>query len=31
MFETEMLPLDHIPQIVVVIDEMSDLMVVAGK
>ncbi|MDP3459357.1 MAG: DNA translocase FtsK 4TM domain-containing protein [Hyphomonas sp.] len=31
MFETENLPIDHIPQIVVVIDEMSDLMVVAGK
>jgi len=30
-FETEALPIDHIPQIVVVIDEMSDLMVVAGK
>jgi S-DNA-T family DNA segregation ATPase FtsK/SpoIIIE len=30
-FETEILPIDHIPQIVVVIDEMSDLMVVAGK
>ena len=30
-FETEVLPIDHIPQIVVVIDEMSDLMVVAGK
>jgi DNA segregation ATPase FtsK/SpoIIIE, S-DNA-T family len=31
IFETEALSLDHIPQIVVVIDEMSDLMVVAGK
>jgi DNA segregation ATPase FtsK/SpoIIIE, S-DNA-T family len=31
VFETEDLPTDHIPQIVVVIDEMSDLMVVAGK
>ena len=29
--ETEMLPLDHIPNIVVVIDEMADLMMVAGK
>ena len=31
VFENEILPMDHIPQIVVVIDEMSDLMVVAGK
>lgn len=31
IFETEVLPTDHIPQIVIVIDEMSDLMVVAGK
>ncbi|MEM5515614.1 DNA translocase FtsK 4TM domain-containing protein [Henriciella sp. AS95] len=29
--ETEVLPLDHIPNIVVVIDEMADLMMVAGK
>ena len=29
--ETEILPLDHIPNIVVVIDEMADLMMVAGK
>ncbi|MBK8197983.1 MAG: DNA translocase FtsK 4TM domain-containing protein [Acidobacteria bacterium] len=29
--DSEILPIDHIPQIVVVIDEMSDLMVVAGK
>jgi S-DNA-T family DNA segregation ATPase FtsK/SpoIIIE len=31
IIETEELPTDHIPQIVIVIDEMSDLMVVAGK
>jgi DNA segregation ATPase FtsK/SpoIIIE, S-DNA-T family len=31
VYETESLPIDHIPQIVIVIDEMSDLMVVAGK
>jgi S-DNA-T family DNA segregation ATPase FtsK/SpoIIIE len=31
MHETEILPLDHIPNIVVVIDEMADLMMVAGK
>ena len=29
--ETEVLPTDHIPNIVVVIDEMADLMLVAGK
>ena len=29
--ETESLPVDHIPNIVVVIDEMADLMMVAGK
>lgn len=29
--ETEVLPTDHIPNIVVVIDEMADLMMVAGK
>ncbi|MEL6210109.1 MAG: DNA translocase FtsK, partial [Pseudomonadota bacterium] len=29
--ETEHLPIDHIPNIVVVIDEMADLMMVAGK
>ncbi|MEO1027750.1 MAG: DNA translocase FtsK 4TM domain-containing protein, partial [Pseudomonadota bacterium] len=29
--ETEDLPLDHIPNIVIVIDEMADLMMVAGK
>lgn len=29
--ETEILPTDHIPNIVVVIDEMADLMMVAGK
>ncbi|MFN3314130.1 MAG: DNA translocase FtsK 4TM domain-containing protein [Hyphomonas sp.] len=31
MHETEILPTDHIPNIVVVIDEMADLMLVAGK
>lgn len=31
MHETEVLPTDHIPNIVVVIDEMADLMLVAGK
>ncbi len=31
VIETEIIPTDHIPQIVIVIDEMSDLMVVAGK
>jgi len=30
-YETENLPIDHIPNIVVVIDEMADLMLVAGK
>ncbi|MEM7493765.1 MAG: DNA translocase FtsK, partial [Pseudomonadota bacterium] len=29
--ETEILPLDHIPNLVIVIDEMADLMMVAGK
>jgi S-DNA-T family DNA segregation ATPase FtsK/SpoIIIE len=29
--EIEVLPIDHIPNIVVVIDEMADLMMVAGK
>ncbi|WP_084420840.1 FtsK/SpoIIIE family DNA translocase [Henriciella litoralis] len=29
--ETEILSIDHIPNIVVVIDEMADLMMVAGK
>ncbi len=29
--ETEALPLDHIPNLVIVIDEMADLMMVAGK
>lgn len=31
VYETEILPVDHIPNIVVVIDEMADLMMVAGK
>ncbi|MEL6257725.1 MAG: DNA translocase FtsK 4TM domain-containing protein [Pseudomonadota bacterium] len=31
IYETEVLPLDHIPNIVIVIDEMADLMMVAGK
>ena len=31
VYETEILPTDHIPNIVVVIDEMADLMLVAGK
>jgi S-DNA-T family DNA segregation ATPase FtsK/SpoIIIE len=31
VIETEQLPVDHIPHIVVVIDEMADLMMVAGK
>ncbi|MBU2532063.1 MAG: DNA translocase FtsK, partial [Alphaproteobacteria bacterium] len=31
ILETEILPVDHIPNIVVVIDEMADLMMVAGK
>ena len=30
-YETEVLPIDSIPNIVVVIDEMADLMMVAGK
>jgi S-DNA-T family DNA segregation ATPase FtsK/SpoIIIE len=31
VYETEILPVEHIPNIVVVIDEMADLMLVAGK
>jgi S-DNA-T family DNA segregation ATPase FtsK/SpoIIIE len=31
VFETENIPLDQIPNIVIVIDEMADLMMVAGK
>ena len=31
VYETEILPTEHIPNIVVVIDEMADLMLVAGK
>ncbi|MEO0467625.1 MAG: DNA translocase FtsK 4TM domain-containing protein [Pseudomonadota bacterium] len=31
LYETEHLPIDHIPNIVIVIDEMADLMMVAGK
>ena len=31
VYETEEIPLDPMPSIVVVIDEMSDLMMVAGK
>ncbi|MFN7056197.1 DNA translocase FtsK 4TM domain-containing protein [Hyphomonas sp.] len=31
VYETELLPTDHIPNIVIVIDEMADLMLVAGK
>lgn len=31
ILETEILPQEHIPNIVVVIDEMADLMLVAGK
>ena len=31
VYETETLPIDHIPNIVVVVDEMADLMMVAGK
>ncbi|KCZ63540.1 DNA translocase FtsK [Hyphomonas atlantica] len=31
VYESEVLPTDHIPNIVVVIDEMADLMMVAGK
>ncbi len=30
-YETEYLPLQHIPNLVIVIDEMADLMMVAGK
>ncbi|MEL6830825.1 MAG: DNA translocase FtsK 4TM domain-containing protein, partial [Pseudomonadota bacterium] len=30
-FETEILPTDHVPNLVIVIDEMADLMMVAGK
>ena len=30
-YETEILPLDHVPNLVIVIDEMADLMMVAGK
>ena len=30
-YETEPLPLEHIPNLVIVIDEMADLMMVAGK
>ncbi len=30
-YETEILSLDHIPNLVIVIDEMADLMMVAGK
>ncbi|MEL6324088.1 MAG: DNA translocase FtsK 4TM domain-containing protein, partial [Pseudomonadota bacterium] len=31
IYETEVLPIDSLPKIVVVIDEMADLMMVAGK
>jgi S-DNA-T family DNA segregation ATPase FtsK/SpoIIIE len=31
LYEEETLPLDHMPYIVVIIDEMADLMMVAGK
>ena len=31
IYETETLPTEHIPNIVVVVDEMADLMMVAGK
>ena len=31
VYEEEILPLDHIPFLVVVVDEMADLMMVAGK
>ncbi|MDJ0919700.1 MAG: DNA translocase FtsK 4TM domain-containing protein [Henriciella sp.] len=30
-YETEILPLEHVPNLVIVIDEMADLMMVAGK
>jgi S-DNA-T family DNA segregation ATPase FtsK/SpoIIIE len=30
-YETEILPLEHIPNLVIVVDEMADLMMVAGK
>ncbi|MEQ1866182.1 MAG: DNA translocase FtsK 4TM domain-containing protein [Micropepsaceae bacterium] len=31
VFEEETIPLDHMPYIVVIVDEMADLMMVAGK
>ena len=31
VYETEEIPLEHVPNIVIVIDEMADLMMVAGK
>ena len=30
-YETEILPTEHVPNLVIVIDEMADLMMVAGK